>query len=79
MSRPAAIAVCALLVVADLSVIAMTENVTLEGTIDAAEYNEDGEGAAVAIYDSEWGTVLISNEGAAQPGAEPGHDESYNW
>ena len=37
--------------------------VTLKGYIDIAESDDDGNVASVSIYDSEWGSVLISKEG----------------
>ena len=39
------------------------ETVTLKGYIEVAEYDDDENVASVSIYDSEWGSVLISNEG----------------
>jgi hypothetical protein len=39
------------------------ETVTLNGYIEVAEYDDDENVASVSIYDSEWGSVLISNEG----------------
>ncbi|MDH3285672.1 MAG: hypothetical protein OEQ13_13155 [Acidobacteriota bacterium] len=36
------------------------ESVTLTGEIEAAEYDESGDVRSVMIYDSEWGSVLVS-------------------
>jgi hypothetical protein len=37
--------------------------VTLKGAIEVAAYDDDGAVEAVAVYDSDWGEVLVSNEG----------------
>jgi hypothetical protein len=40
------------------------EDVTIEGEIEEAEYDEErGTVTTVSIWDSEWGSVLISNQG----------------
>jgi hypothetical protein len=58
-----ALPACLLVIVAGSPAIADEESVTLNGEIEVAEYDEDGNVASTAIYDSEWGFVLISNEG----------------
>ena len=42
---------------------AESEQVTVSGEIEAAELNEDGVATKVAIYDGEWGLVLIAGSG----------------
>jgi hypothetical protein len=40
------------------------EDVTIEGEIEEAEYDEEsGAVTTVSIWDSEWGSVLVSNQG----------------
>ena len=42
---------------------AESEQATVSGEIEAAELNEDGVATRVAIYDGEWGLVLIAGKG----------------
>jgi hypothetical protein len=58
-----ALAVCVVAALAGSFVIADEDSVTLNGEIEVAEYDDDGNAASVMVYDSEWGSVLISNEG----------------
>jgi hypothetical protein len=44
-------------------VLAEEETTTLNGEIEVAEYGDDGSPESVMVYDSEWGSVLISKEG----------------
>jgi len=37
--------------------------VTLSGEIEVAEYDDDGNTAAVMVYDQEWGSVLVAAGG----------------
>jgi hypothetical protein len=39
------------------------ELVTLKGYIEIAAYDDEGNVAAVSIYDEEWGQVLVHNQG----------------
>jgi hypothetical protein len=43
--------------------LAGEEAVTLNGEIEVAEYDDDGNVLSVMVYDSEWGSVLVSGEG----------------
>lgn len=43
-------------------VTAETEAVTLTGEVEAADFDDDGGVAAVAIYDFEWGSVLVAGD-----------------
>jgi hypothetical protein len=62
--RPsAALAVCVVVALAGSFVIADEDSVTLNGEIEVAEYDDDGNAASVMVYDSEWGEVLVSKEG----------------
>jgi hypothetical protein len=58
-----ALAVCVVAVLAGSFVIADEESVTLNGEIEVAEYDDDGNAASVMVYDSKWGEVLVSKEG----------------
>jgi hypothetical protein len=40
-----------------------TETVTLNGEVEAADYDEDGTVIDVAIFDGEWGSVLVLRTG----------------
>lgn len=65
-SRLAALSACLAVMLVGSLVVASGEPVTLNGEIEVAEFDEDGEPKAAAIYDSEWGSVLISNAGKGQ-------------
>jgi hypothetical protein len=59
-----ALSACLLVFLAGLPAVAGEEKiVSIKGEIEAAAYDDDGAVEAVAIYDSDWGKVLISNGG----------------
>jgi hypothetical protein len=43
--------------------LAGEESVTLNGEIEVAEYDDEGNPASVMIFDPEWGSILVSHEG----------------
>jgi hypothetical protein len=43
--------------------LADEDSVTLNGEIEVAEYDDEGNPTSVMIFDPEWGSILISNEG----------------
>jgi hypothetical protein len=53
---------CALLLV-EPGTAAAEETVTISGEIEAADYDDDGEVNQVAVFDSEWGSVLVLKSG----------------
>lgn len=64
MSWPvAALSAVVLAIGAASPAIANQESVTLKGEIEAADYDDDGEVASAAVYDDEWGWVLIVGQG----------------
>ena len=62
--RPgAALAFCVVAALAGSLLFAEEDSVTLNGEIEIAEYDDDGNAVSVMVYDSEWGSVLISKQG----------------
>jgi hypothetical protein len=59
----AALALCVVAAFAGSFVVADEDSVTLNGEIQVADYDDDGNATSVMVYDSEWGSVLISKEG----------------
>lgn len=58
------LSICLLVILVGSPATAKVEEaVALHGEIEAAEYDGDGNVVSVAVYDSEWGSVLISKEG----------------
>ncbi|MDX1387579.1 MAG: hypothetical protein R3344_00190 [Acidobacteriota bacterium] len=61
--RTLALAFGILLVFSASAGAAKEEVVTLQGDIETAEYDDDGNVSAVSVYDGDWGSVLIRNHG----------------
>lgn len=55
--------VCLIMIFGGPLILADEETATLNGEIEVAEYGDDGSPVSVMVYDSEWGSVLISKEG----------------
>lgn len=58
---PSALIACAVVALAGALAFANEDPTTLSGEIEIAQTDDDGNVKAVAIYDVEWGSVLISN------------------
>ena len=61
--RGAALTACMIAALVATWVLAEQEPVSLKGEIEVAEYADDGKAVSVMVYDSDWGSVLISKEG----------------
>jgi hypothetical protein len=59
----AALAACLFVILGGPLVPADGETVTLNGEIEAAQYDDDGNVTAAMVYDAEWGSVLILADG----------------